>query len=111
VDIDVFPQDGDVLRIGSIEFHVLYTPGHSPGSISLWIPSEKKLVVGDTLFRDSVGRTDLPGGDGRQLLASIREKFMTLPDDTLVIPGHGPTTTIGHERECNIFLQHTARDF
>ncbi len=86
---------------GPIEFHVLHTPGHSPGSIGLWIPSEKKLIAGDTLFRESVGRTDLPGGDGRQLLVSIREKFLPLPDDTLVIPGHGPTTTIGHEKECN----------
>jgi glyoxylase-like metal-dependent hydrolase (beta-lactamase superfamily II) len=111
VDIDVFPRDGDVLYLGSVEFHVLHTPGHSPGSISLWIPSEKKLVAGDTLFRDSVGRTDLPGGDGRQLLASIRDKFLTLPDDTLVIPGHGPTTTIGHERKSNPFLQNISRDF
>ncbi len=110
VEIDMPAHDGDVLRLGSVEFHVLHTPGHSPGGISLWMPSEKKLVAGDTLFRDSVGRTDLPGGDGRQLLASIREKFLTLPDDTLVIPGHGPTTTIGHERECNFFLQHTASD-
>lgn len=111
VDIDVRPRDGDVLYLGSVEFHVLHTPGHSPGSISLYIPSEKKLVVGDTLFRDSVGRTDLPGGDGRQLLASIRDKFLTLPDDTLVIPGHGPTTTIGHERKSNPFLQNISSDF
>ena len=69
-------------------------------------PAEKTLVVGDTLFRDSIGRTDLPGGDGSLILSSIREKFLPLPDDTVVIPGHGPTTTIGHERECNVFLQH-----
>jgi hydroxyacylglutathione hydrolase len=106
VEIDVPLRDGDVLRIGSIEFNVLYTPGHSPGGISLWIPAEKKLIVGDTLFRDSIGRTDLPGGDSSLILASIREKLLTLPDDTMVLPGHGPATTIGHERECNVFLQH-----
>jgi hydroxyacylglutathione hydrolase len=106
VEIDTLLRDGDVLRIGSIEFNVLYTPGHSPGGIGLWIPAEKTLVVGDTLFRDSIGRTDLPGGDSSLILSSIREKFLPLPDETVVIPGHGPTTTIGHERECNVFLQH-----
>ncbi len=85
---------------------MLHTPGHTRGSIALWIPSEKKLVSGDTLFRESIGRTDLPGGDGRLILESIREKFMPLPDDTLVIPGHGPTTTMGHEKSVNYFLQH-----
>lgn len=104
-EIDVAPRDGDVLHLGAAEFTVLHTPGHTPGSISLWIPSEKKLIAGDTLFRDSIGRTDLPGGDGRKILVSIREKFLPLPDDTLVIPGHGPTTTMGHEKESNYFLQ------
>jgi glyoxylase-like metal-dependent hydrolase (beta-lactamase superfamily II) len=111
VEIDMPARDGDVLRIGSVEFNVLHTPGHSPGSISLWIPSEKKLVAGDTLFRDSIGRTDLPGGDGSQILTSIREKFLPLSDDTLVLPGHGPTTTIGHERECNVFLQNPSSHY
>jgi glyoxylase-like metal-dependent hydrolase (beta-lactamase superfamily II) len=105
VDIDVAPRDGDVLRLGAAEFNVLHTPGHTPGSMGLWIPSEKKLIAGDTLFRDSIGRTDLPGGDGKKILVSIREKFLPLPDDTLVIPGHGPTTTLGHEKEFNYFLQ------
>ena len=104
-DIDVTPHDGDVLRLGAAEFTVLHTPGHTPGSIGLWIPSEKKLIAGDTLFLDSIGRTDLPGGDGKKILVSIREKFLPLPEDTLVIPGHGPTTTIGHEKEFNYFLQ------
>ena len=105
VEVDVSPRDGDVLRLGAAEFHVLHTPGHTRGGIGLWIPLEKKLVGGDTLFFDSIGRTDLPGGDARQILTSIRDKFLTLPDETLVIPGHGPNTTIGREREFNPFLQ------
>jgi glyoxylase-like metal-dependent hydrolase (beta-lactamase superfamily II) len=104
-DVDVTPRDGDVLHLGAAEFNVLHTPGHTPGSMGLWIPSEKKLIAGDTLFLDSIGRTDLPGGDGKKILVSIREKFLPLPEDTLVIPGHGPTTTIGHEKEFNYFLQ------
>ena len=93
------------LWVGSSGIEVLDTPGHTPGSISLWIPGEKKLLSGDTLFRDSIGRTDLPGGDGRQILDSIREKLLPLPDETLVIPGHGETTTIAREREFNYFLR------
>jgi glyoxylase-like metal-dependent hydrolase (beta-lactamase superfamily II) len=105
VEIDAPAKDGDKLVVGAAEFHVLHTPGHTQGSISLWIPSERKLVAGDTLFRDSIGRTDLPGGDGRQILRSIHEKLMPLPDDTLVIPGHGDNTTIGREKQFNYFLQ------
>ena len=105
VEIDAPAKDGDKLVVGATEFHVLHTPGHTQGSISLWIPSERKLVAGDTLFRDSIGRTDLPGGDGRQILRSIHEKIMPLPDDTLVIPGHGDNTTIGREKKVNYFLQ------
>ena len=105
VEIDAPAKDGDKLVVGATEFHVLDTPGHTQGSISLWIPSERKLVAGDTLFRDSIGRTDLPGGDGRQIIRSIREKLLPLPDDTLVIPGHGDNTTIGHEKRVNYFLQ------
>jgi glyoxylase-like metal-dependent hydrolase (beta-lactamase superfamily II) len=105
VEIDAPVRDGDKLVVGATEFHVLDTPGHTQGSICLWIPSEHKLVAGDTLFRDSIGRTDLPGGDGRQILRSIRDKLVPLPDDTLVIPGHGDNTTIGHEKQSNYFLQ------
>ncbi|SRR5581483_782180 len=104
-EIDVTAGDGDILRLGAAEFHVLHTPGHTPGSISLWVPSENKLLAGDTLFRDSIGRTDLPGGDGRQILRSIRDKLLPLPEDTVVIPGHGPNTTIGREKRFNYFLQ------
>jgi hydroxyacylglutathione hydrolase len=105
VEIDVAAKDGDRLLVGVTEFHVLHTPGHTQGSISLWIPAEGKLVAGDTLFRDSIGRTDLPGGDSRQILRSIHDKLLPLPEDTVVIPGHGENTTIGREKRYNYFLQ------
>ncbi len=79
--------------------------GTRQGSISLWIPSEGKLVAGDTLFRDSIGRTDLPGGDARQILRSIHDKLLPLAEETVVIPGHGANTTIGREKRFNPFLQ------
>ena len=104
-EIDVEVHDGDVVRLPNAEFQILHTPGHTQGSISLWIPSENKLIAGDTLFRDSIGRTDLPGGDGRQILRSIRDKLLTLPDTAIVVPGHGSNTTIGRERERNPFLE------
>jgi hydroxyacylglutathione hydrolase len=103
--IDTEARDGDTLALGPAVFHVLHTPGHTQGSISLWIPEENKLIAGDTLFRDSIGRTDLPGGDGRQILRSIRDQLLTLPDDATVVPGHGANTTIGREREKNPFLR------
>jgi len=104
--IDQGLNEGDRLVLNQTAFEVLETPGHTPGSICLWIPAEKKLVAGDTLFRDSIGRTDLPGGDPHEILRSIREKLLVLPDEALVIPGHGPTTTLGRERTHNFFLQH-----
>jgi len=104
VEIDQPAKDGDKLLVGATEVHVLHTPGHTQGSICLWMPSENKLVAGDTLFRDSIGRTDLPGGDERQILRSIHEKLMTLPEETVVVPGHGPNTTIGREKRSNPFL-------
>jgi glyoxylase-like metal-dependent hydrolase (beta-lactamase superfamily II) len=105
VEIDAPAMDGGKLVVGATEFHVLHTPGHTQGSISLWIPSEGKLVAGDTLFRDSIGRTDLPGGDSRQILRSIHEKLLPLPEETVVIPGHGEKTTLGREKQFNPFLQ------
>ncbi len=105
VEIDAPLNDGATLQLGKAEFHVLHTPGHTPGSISLWIPLERKIVAGDTLFLGSIGRTDLPGGDGRQILRSIHEKLLPLPEETTVIPGHGGLTTIGHEKRFNFFLQ------
>ena len=104
-EIDVKLREGDSIVLAEQAFDVLDTPGHTPGSISLHIPSQKKLIAGDTLFRDSIGRTDLPGGDSRRILASIKEKLLTLDDQTIVIPGHGPETTIGRERELNYFLR------
>lgn len=101
--IDCDAGDGDTLALGPAAFHVLHTPGHTQGSLCLWIPSESKLVAGDTLFRESVGRTDLPGGDSRRIIHSIREQIFALPEETVVIAGHGPATTIGHEREHNPF--------
>ena len=104
-EIDVAAKEGDSLVVGATEFHVLHTPGHTQGSISLYAPTENKLIAGDTLFRDSIGRTDLPGGDGRQILRSIHDKLLPLPEETIVIPGHGENTTIGREKRMNPFLQ------
>lgn len=94
-------QPGDVLEIGTLRFEVLYTPGHSPGHISLYEAAHKVLFDGDVLFRRGIGRTDLPGGDGGRLAHSIREVLFNLPDDVTVYPGHGPATTIGEERQLN----------
>jgi hydroxyacylglutathione hydrolase len=104
-EVDTEMADGTLLKLGEAEFRVLHTPGHTQGSSSIWIPQESKLVAGDTLFRDSIGRTDLPGGNSRQLLSSIKSQLFPLPEDTVVIPGHGPNTTIGREKERNPFLR------
>lgn len=104
-EVDANAADGMVLKLGSAEFQVMHTPGHTQGSSSVYIPAERKLVAGDTLFRDSIGRTDLPGGDTRQLLSSIKTRLLGLPDETVVIPGHGANTTIGRERQRNPFLR------
>src|SRR5579871_6060333 len=104
-DVDVDARDGTALLLGGTEMRFLHTPGHTQGSVSIWIPAEKKLIAGDTLFRDSIGRTDLPGGDYRQIMSSIHTKLMTLPETAVVIPGHGPNTSIGREKVRNPFLQ------
>jgi hydroxyacylglutathione hydrolase len=104
VEIDEFLEEGDTVEFAGRSFEVLFTPGHSPGSISLYSPQDKLIVSGDVLFRDSIGRTDLPGGDFQTLMDSIRDKLYPLDDDVLVVPGHGPTTTIGRERLNNPFL-------
>jgi glyoxylase-like metal-dependent hydrolase (beta-lactamase superfamily II) len=109
VDIDVPAKDGDRLLVGATEVLVLHTPGHTQGSICLWMPAEHKLVAGDTLFHESIGRTDLPGGDGRQILRSIRDQLLPLPGDTHVFPGHGDSTTIDHEKQFNYFLKGLGR--
>jgi glyoxylase-like metal-dependent hydrolase (beta-lactamase superfamily II) len=105
VEIDVLATDGAVLQLGGVDFEVLLTPGHTQGSLCLWIPHEKKLIAGDTLFRDSIGRTDLPGGDSARILSSIKTYLLQLPDDATVFPGHGESTTIGREKQYNPFLQ------
>lgn len=101
---DVNGADGLTFGVDGIAGTVLHTPGHTPGSLCLYMPGQELLLAGDTLFAGSVGRTDLPGGDGKQLLRSIHDKLLVLPDETTVIPGHGPATTIGVERESNPFL-------
>jgi glyoxylase-like metal-dependent hydrolase (beta-lactamase superfamily II) len=103
--IDKPAREGDIIRAGGIEGHVLHTPGHTPGSISIYLPVEKKLIAGDTLFQRSIGRTDLPGGDTAQIGRSIRGKLYTLPEDTIVFPGHGGTTSIGEEKRENPFVR------
>ncbi|MDX1979522.1 MAG: MBL fold metallo-hydrolase [Bryobacteraceae bacterium] len=103
-EIDVPAKEGDRLTLGGADFHVLHTPGHTQGSLCLWIPSENKLIAGDTLFRESIGRTDLPGGDHRKILSSIHTKLLPLPEDATVVAGHGANTTIGHEKRFNPFL-------
>jgi glyoxylase-like metal-dependent hydrolase (beta-lactamase superfamily II) len=103
--IDTPAREGDVLRAGSIEAQVLHTPGHTPGSISLYLPLESKVIAGDTLFRGSIGRTDLPGGDTAEIARSIRGKLYTLPGHTIVFPGHGETTSIAQEQRSNLFVR------
>jgi glyoxylase-like metal-dependent hydrolase (beta-lactamase superfamily II) len=97
-------QDGELYKVGELEFKVLHCPGHTPGHVVLFEPRERKVFVGDCLFAGSVGRTDLPGGSTQQLLDSIQEKILTLGDDVVVYSGHGPETTIGRERRTNPFL-------
>ena len=99
--------DGHVVRAGAIELGVMHTPGHTPGSVSFLVRAPEGTIVfsGDTLFRGGIGRTDLWGGDGELILRSLRERLLTLDDDTLVVPGHGPETTIGNERRGNPFLR------
>jgi hydroxyacylglutathione hydrolase len=102
---DDSPTDGDVVSVDGLAAKVILTPGHTEGSLCLYLPEEKLLIAGDTLFAGSVGRTDLPGGNTRHLLDSIRDRLLPLPDATRVIPGHGQSTTIGWERKSNPFLQ------
>jgi len=102
---DRWLDEKDQVRVGDLVLDVLHVPGHSPGSVALLHAAQRFAIVGDALFRGSIGRTDLPGGDHRQLIRSIKEKLLTLEDDVAFICGHGPTSTIGHERATNPFLQ------
>jgi hydroxyacylglutathione hydrolase len=102
---DRWLAEGDTVSVGGVSLHVLHCPGHSPGSVVLVSPEQRFAIVGDVLFQGSVGRTDLPGGDGKALIRSIRDKLLPLGDDIAFICGHGPTSTIGRERQTNPFLQ------
>jgi hydroxyacylglutathione hydrolase len=102
---DRWLEEGDQVQIGELTFDVLHCPGHSPGSIVYFNPVQRLAMVGDVLFAGSIGRTDLPGGDYQQLIESIKDKLLPLGDDVAIISGHGPTSTIGHERATNPFLQ------
>ena len=104
VEIDHSLGQSDKVQAGSLTADVIHTPGHTEGSICLYFPLENKLVAGDTLFAGSIGRTDLPGGSSTQLMDSILNKIVPLGDDVEVYSGHGPVTTIGHERRTNPFL-------
>ena len=123
-DVDEFLREGESIKWGNYELRVLHTPGHSEGSVCLYLPRETKVLLdgtspripasvhetgllfaGDTLFEGSIGRTDLWGGSMKEILRSLKTKVLALPDETIVFPGHGPVTTIGVERETNPFLQ------
>ncbi|HZR27790.1 MAG TPA: MBL fold metallo-hydrolase [Terriglobales bacterium] len=103
--IDQNLADGDSVKTGNLAATVLHTPGHTEGSVCLYFAEEKKLIAGDTLFAGSIGRTDLPGGSFEKIMNSLHHRVLALPDETLVVPGHGPVTTIGEERISNPFLQ------
>jgi glyoxylase-like metal-dependent hydrolase (beta-lactamase superfamily II) len=112
-EVDQLLKDGDSLLWGGFQASVIHTPGHTPGSVSLYLPKESgkvnlaqpQLFAGDTLFAGSIGRTDLWGGSMEQIMDSLKEKLMQLPEETLVHPGHGTTTTIGEEKQSNPFLK------
>jgi hydroxyacylglutathione hydrolase len=105
VEIDHSLNEQDTVKAGSLIANVMHTPGHTEGSICLYFPAENKLIAGDTLFAGSIGRTDLPGGSFEKIMRSLHDKLLSLPDETAVVPGHGPLTSIGAERESNPFLK------
>jgi hydroxyacylglutathione hydrolase len=101
---DGFLQEGECVRFGNSTLEIFFVPGHAPGHIALYNKEQKICIGGDVLFQGSIGRTDLPGGDFDTLAKSIRTKLYSLPDDTIVYPGHGPSTTIGEEKKFNPFV-------
>jgi hydroxyacylglutathione hydrolase len=103
--VDRHIEDEETIEVGGLELRSLYTPGHAPGHLAFYVESEGLVLSGDALFSGSVGRVDLPGGSMEVLMRSIEERLLTLPDETAVYSGHGPETTIGHERAHNPFLQ------
>ncbi len=102
--VDGYIEDEDVVSVGGLSFTALHTPGHAPGHLAFYAPGEGLVISGDALFAGSVGRVDLPGGNMEVLMRSINERLLTLPDETAVLSGHGPETTIGEERAHNPFL-------
>jgi glyoxylase-like metal-dependent hydrolase (beta-lactamase superfamily II) len=104
IEIDRSVTMGEAVSAGSHTAQILHTPGHTEGSICLYFEAEKKLIAGDTLFAGSIGRTDLPGGSMQKIMRSLHNTVMALPDETVVVPGHGEATTIGEERKSNPFL-------
>ena len=104
VPLKSYLSDGDVIKLGESELHVIHTPGHSPGGVCFYAPKEKLLFSGDSLFMGSIGRTDLERGNGPELIRSLTNKLMILPEDTTVLPGHGPKTTIGFEKANNPYI-------
>ncbi len=104
VEIDVPLNEGDTIAVGNYKIELIHVPGHSPGSLVLYCKEANVAIVGDVLFRGSIGRTDLPGGNHNQLINGIKSKLMPLPDDTMVLPGHGPATTIKYEKASNPYL-------
>ena len=105
VPIGTYLNDGDILSLGRYTIYPIHIPGHSPGSLVLYIPETEVLFSGDVLFQGSIGRTDLPGGDHKALIQGIRSKLMNLPEKTVIYPGHGPTTTIEQEKKWNFYLK------
>ena len=103
----VFLEEGDAIEFGDVSLQIRHIPGHSPGSIVLYSSAQGWVIVGDVMFNGSIGRTDLPGGDFDLLIAGIKEKLMTLPSDTKVLPGHGSDTSIGQENILNPFLKYS----
>jgi len=108
---DRLVEDGEIIRVGDLKLRVIHTPGHTKGSISLLCEEEKVVFTGDTLFAGSIGRTDLPGSSFEEIMHSLKEKLMNLPEETVVYPGHGGKTTIGREKRMNPFLSSRWEDF
>lgn len=104
LQIDKDLKDGEKIQLGNEHISILHVPGHSPGSVVLYAPQSNFIISGDVLFNTSIGRTDLPGGNYAQLINAINNKLMTLPDDVIVYPGHGPETSIGYEKQNNPYL-------
>jgi hydroxyacylglutathione hydrolase len=100
----IYLNEGDTIKLGEDELNVLLTPGHSPGSLSFYSAKNNFVIAGDVLFKNSIGRSDLPGGNHEQLIKSIKEKLLVLPSETIVYSGHGPATTIGEEKKNNPYL-------